>query len=112
MSLDTLAVRRYIKINTKLNCRGLLRVELVLIFVCQRAVFSRDSFGRVYAVLLFATVRRSKAEKRVKRLEIVEKEAYEEYYSLIVCWLFVGFAFLFRHFGAWSFDGLCSANLQ
>jgi hypothetical protein len=36
-------------------------VELVLIFVCQRAVFSRDSFGRVYAVLLFATVRRSKA---------------------------------------------------
>jgi hypothetical protein len=39
-----------------------LRVELVLIFVCQRAVFSRDSFGRVYAVLLFATVRRSKAD--------------------------------------------------
>jgi hypothetical protein len=43
---------------------GLLRVELVLIFVCQRAVFSRDSFGRVYAVLLFATVRRSKADYR------------------------------------------------
>jgi hypothetical protein len=39
-------------------------VELVLIFVCQRAVFSRDSFGRVYAVLLFATVRRSKADYR------------------------------------------------
>ena len=49
---------------------------------------------------------------RRKRLEIVEKEAYEEYYSLIVCWLFVGYAFFFRHFGAWMIDVLRSANLQ